>query len=210
MNDHDPAASPKPSQRKTDFEPFGRQPREIKLPRPVAILVLIAIVGGVPAAAFLVSGAVGDVSPHYMFSALFAFLAVVMLGMSFAMLRRWLAVRRWRQAPALITRSELVRGLGIKGGVTQLPMLSYQYSVEGKIYSGNRIKFYGYVSGASAVALIDRCPVGSTVSIFYDPLNPAESVFERRFGVAFFLPFAAIALAVLSVIFALLPPRVGG
>lgn len=63
------------------------------------------------------------------------------------------------------------------------PVVVYQYEVDGKGYQGKTIKageqylnvrVYGQAQETSA-----RYPVGASVTVFYNPANPAESALER-------------------------------
>jgi len=66
---------------------------------------------------------------------------------------------------------------------TVFPVVVYQYEVDGKGYQGKTIKageqylnvrIYGQAQETSA-----RYPVGATVTVYYNPANPAESALER-------------------------------
>ncbi len=66
---------------------------------------------------------------------------------------------------------------------TVFPVVVYQYTVDGKGYQGKTIKageqylnvrIYGQAQETSA-----RYPVGASVTVFYNPANPAESALER-------------------------------
>ena len=66
---------------------------------------------------------------------------------------------------------------------TVFPVVVYQYEVDGKGYQGKTIKageqylnvrIYGQAQETSA-----RYPVGASVTVYYNPANPAESALER-------------------------------
>jgi hypothetical protein len=63
------------------------------------------------------------------------------------------------------------------------PVVVYQYSVNGQNYQGQRIKageqFLSIRVAGEAQATAARYPVGSTVTVYYNPSNPAESALER-------------------------------
>jgi hypothetical protein len=73
----------------------------------------------------------------------------------------------------------------VSGGehTTVSPHVEYDYEVGGVRYRGDRIRAgdrYASRSGSKlAYAAIDRYPVGSDVTVYYNPGNPSESAVER-------------------------------
>jgi hypothetical protein len=63
------------------------------------------------------------------------------------------------------------------------PVVVYQYSVNGQNYQSQRIKageqFMSIRVAGEAQATAARYPVGSTVTVYYNPANPGESALER-------------------------------
>jgi hypothetical protein len=63
------------------------------------------------------------------------------------------------------------------------PVVVYQYAVNGRNYQGQRIKageqFLSIRVAGEAQATASRYPAGSTVTVYYNPSNPAESALER-------------------------------
>lgn len=66
---------------------------------------------------------------------------------------------------------------------TYRPHVQYEYEVMGASYTNDKIKV-GMVVSTSAVKKVQetlaRFPVGSTVKVYYDPNNPADSVLEQK------------------------------
>ncbi len=65
------------------------------------------------------------------------------------------------------------------------PLVLYAYQVEGRMFQGRRVRAsdkYGRTmpdgAGCSASATIARYPAGTAVTVYYDPLNPANSALE--------------------------------
>ncbi len=62
--------------------------------------------------------------------------------------------------------------------------LEYEYAVDGVQYTSDRIKFGATVTVGSgkeeANAITERYPVGSEVTVYYDPHKPSRSVLERE------------------------------
>ena len=67
--------------------------------------------------------------------------------------------------------------------VTTFPAVVYQYGVNGKSYQGKTIKageqYLNVRILGQAQATADQYPVGATVTVYYNPANPAESALER-------------------------------
>lgn len=65
------------------------------------------------------------------------------------------------------------------------PQISYYYQALGQQYTGNKISF-GFVkshnSSRQAEAELARFPLGSSVTVYFNPPNPAEAVLERKAG----------------------------
>ena len=59
---------------------------------------------------------------------------------------------------------------------TEQPLVFYAYQVDGQRFQGSRVRFAGAPMPANAV--VDRCPAGSAVRVFYDPDDPANSTLE--------------------------------
>ena len=66
---------------------------------------------------------------------------------------------------------------------SEYPVVVYQYGVNGKSYQGQRIKasdkFMSVRVFGEAQATVARYPVGSRVTVYYDPNNPSESALEK-------------------------------
>ncbi len=70
------------------------------------------------------------------------------------------------------------------------PHVAYTYIIDGKEYKGNRISIYESFSysGSSANAankaaekFLSRYPVGSMVTVHYNPKNPSDAILETGF-----------------------------
>jgi len=63
------------------------------------------------------------------------------------------------------------------------PVVMYEYSVQGQTYLGNRIAFgtkIGFRYKKWVLQKLNHYPTGSTVSVYYNPIGPADSVLERN------------------------------
>lgn len=66
---------------------------------------------------------------------------------------------------------------------SEIPVVVYQYQVDGKPYTGRVVKageqFFSVRLYGDAQKTIARYPVGAQVMVYYNPANPAESALER-------------------------------
>lgn len=66
---------------------------------------------------------------------------------------------------------------------SEIPVVVYQYQVDGKPYTGQVIKageqYFSVRLYGDAQKTIARYPVGAQVMVYYNPANPAESALER-------------------------------
>ncbi len=67
--------------------------------------------------------------------------------------------------------------------ITTYPVVVYQYTVNGQSYQSQTIKageqFLNVRVHGQAQAAVARYPVGASITVYYDPANPAESALER-------------------------------
>ncbi len=115
--------------------------------------------------------------------ALFSLPVVAMIGAMVANVAiKMHRAKAWLQVQGRITRSSLsVRrppeGNEI-GTAVNVPDVAYAFSVAGQGYQGNRVSL-GDISGRFAEEAVRRYPVGSTVTVHYDPNDPTDCVLER-------------------------------
>ncbi len=65
------------------------------------------------------------------------------------------------------------------------PQVSYTYQALGQEYAGHKISFgfaKAHNSRRQAENELARYPLGSQVTVYYNPSNPAEAVLERKAG----------------------------
>ena len=60
------------------------------------------------------------------------------------------------------------------------PAVRYAFEVAGRRFEGERIGFGADGGRANTAATLARYPVGSPVTVFYDPADPTEAVLERE------------------------------
>lgn len=130
------------------------------------------------------------------FAALSLLTGIALLGLA-----GWLALRsrQCRHWPS-------VTGVVIESRVDDAhlemtkPVLRYRYQVGGQSHVGFRVAFAGYgISRRAMVRLIQPYPQGSTVTVYYNPRDPASAVLDNTaradagYWFAFGLGFLALA-----------------
>lgn len=91
------------------------------------------------------------------------------------------AAKNW----AFTTGKIVTSRVEVSGGdhTTVSPHVVFQYSVYGREYSGSQIKagdvHISSYSSRTAYDTVDKYPVGSEVTVYYDPENPEQSALER-------------------------------
>jgi hypothetical protein len=63
--------------------------------------------------------------------------------------------------------------------VTNEPYVEYEYHVEGQRFRNTRITIGEKTSEYELEAILARYPVGTAVTVYYDPANPQKAVLER-------------------------------
>lgn len=98
---------------------------------------------------------------------------------------------------------------GYKYRTSYFPQITYQYSVNGTDYVNNRFsRHHSLINRTSVIEnILAKYPVGSTVTVYYDPQNPAESFLEKGFGSAtnkLLLVILLLSLGIIAVVVVLL------
>ncbi len=108
------------------------------------------------------------------------------------------AIARWPKAPGTVTSSRYESETGTSRdadgydvtSTTYLPVVAYQYTVQGREYPGTKVaRVVEWTGDARRVKeCIDRYPAGARIEVFYDPADPTTAYLEtRRSGGAVFL-----------------------
>jgi hypothetical protein len=119
------------------------------------------------------------------------FLPIIVL-LVVAVLAKLLEARKastWSTASGRVvtseTRTEHQRSAGGETTVKTMPLVEYEFSVGGQKWRGNRISIGEDSGGANTEATLGRYPIGSVVSVYYDPADPKKSVLERDIPAGF-------------------------
>jgi len=123
-----------------------------------------------------------------------------------------IGTRNWEPADGIVENSYVSTSTGGEGGTTYCLHVDYQYTVDGRTYSGDRISYSADNSCNSWSANSDEdYPEGKEITVYYDPSNPSESVILPGLsGVDFFICcFFIFPLVGLLLLFASLKGTVG-
>lgn len=126
-------------------------------------------------------------------AAVMALCGLALLYVAWRARSRGAASTSWPTVRARILTAELKR---VKHSF--LPVITYQYAVDGKSYTGSRVVFRSsHGNEAEGKRLIEAYPVNSDRNVHYNPANPADAVLEP--GVQGGMGMIIFALAVVAV-----------
>ena len=115
--------------------------------------------------------------------------------------------RHWPSTPGTITSSSISkqtrRDSNHRTRTTYYPRVQYQYQVDGKHCTSDRIEFGGASGGTRSKAkkLVDRYSPGKKVKVYYNPRDPEYAVLKAGFTWgAIFILLAGIVFFGLGVI----------
>jgi len=135
-------------------------------------------------------------------------LGLPVLAFGLWQLCREIAPRKWRQVPGTIVSAERTsKTVYVPPGQRRreyLPVIEYEYFVDGRPCRSTQRRISNYVSGTDfdADAVIARYPVGQQVTVFVHPRQPAQAVLE--YGTSP-LSWILIVLGLIFSTFALMP-----
>jgi hypothetical protein len=160
-------------------------------PPPWAIGIMAAIIGLV-ALTFGIEqwspGAMRSLIPfgdsHYFWAGLIflPMVALVIVAVASKLLELGRA-QSWAQTTGKIVHSGIEarrhRFANEPETIKNVPVVVYEFTALGSKIRGTRIGIGEDAGGANTEATLARYPVGATVTVYYDPANPAECVLER-------------------------------
>jgi hypothetical protein len=123
----------------------------------------------------------------------------------------------WPTVEGTVTESKVVQRTGRRGRKTDIPSITYRYSVGGVEHLGTRL-FFGsrypesWTTGAKwttdTKAYIGRYPLGASLQVHYDPDDAATSVVEAGLKSAIVLPVVlSILFIAAGVVVGMVEPR---
>ena len=147
-------------------------------------------VEGAPSIARAV-GAATNLGCLYGIAGVFIVGALLMMGVQVA------PVTAWVPTTATVV-STTIRTVQSDDGPSYRPEVTYRYLVGGAQYTSQRLApLTESASRRWAQSVIDRYPVGKSLTAWYDPKHPANAIIERRFS---FLPLIFIGVMVVIVL----------
>ena len=126
-------------------------------------------------------------------------------GLIWSVVFLWWAIRsqNWDRIGCMITESR-VEIKRFKNNTRYIPIINYNYNVNGLPYQGNNLKYGGTWSFKStSYGYCDKYPTGKTVKVSVDPSNPKRSVLEpgaslrSYFSVIIAIAFGVVGLTIL-------------
>jgi len=123
----------------------------------------------------------------------------LLLWLGVKTLRTARASKKWPVAAGVVVFSGTEAKSSLGDGPATYAKVRYEYEVEGRKYSSERISIgqYGTGGGGHAKAEAAKYPVGAIVKVFYDPADPSQAVLEpggALFLAIFLLFFGVIML----------------
>jgi hypothetical protein len=116
----------------------------------------------------------------------------------------------WPTVEGTVTASTIVQRTGRRGRTTDIPSITYRYSVGGVEYLGTRL-FFGsqypesWTTGAKWTTdtkeYIGRYPPGASLRVHYDPDDAAKSVVEAGMKSAIVLPVVVSIVSIAGGVF---------
>lgn len=139
-------------------------------------------------------------SANILIPMIFVIIGSVLLFIYFRNLAKVRAAQAWPTAQGTVLQSWVRKSSSTDddGSVSYsyYPEIHYQYQVMGTEYQGNKIAFGPKVGGnrSRAEKRIEEYPAGASLTVFYQPDNPANAIIERSLskislvmGIVFFL-----------------------
>jgi hypothetical protein len=109
----------------------------------------------------------------------------------------------WPQAIGTIVVSKVREGRDSDGDRQYRGEISYRYTVAGNDFTCGRVRFFGDIGlnwSAPAARIVEKYPVGATVTVRYKPGNPRQGVLEPGvnrlafIGIAFGTVFVVLGI----------------
>ena len=94
------------------------------------------------------------------------------------------AAANWPTVPGVIISAELESYVKHDDGdatTMYRPLITYEYEVEGQVYTNNRVRVQAFVATnmqSVSSKKLEEYPVGGAVDVHYDPLNPEDALLE--------------------------------
>ncbi len=108
-------------------------------------------------------------------------LNLIFLAIIYFMHRKAKVAGGWGSVTGTVLASGLERRRSSNNsGSVNYPVVLYSYRVMGQDYQSNVIAPGLQVGGSGAPKVVERYPIGSQVTVYYNPQNPGEAVLEKK------------------------------
>ena len=108
-------------------------------------------------------------------------LDIIFLAVIFNTRRKMNAAKAWPSVMGTVNNSYLeLRRSSNNTNMINYPVVQYSYQVGGRSYQGSRIAPGPEVGGTGAGKIIERYPVNSQVTVYYNSQNPSDAVLETK------------------------------
>lgn len=118
----------------------------------------------------------------------------------------------WPATQGIVVASSVkYKKSGDGGGGTYHAVVIYDFNVDGKVFSGNRVAYGDYGSGDNTHArrIVQRYPQGRSVPVYYEPGNPGECLLKPGLkGQAWGLPLIGFVFFTVGSLMAIFLPRI--
>lgn len=104
----------------------------------------------------------------------------ILLGIIFYARMSAAKAKDWATTTGTVVFSTLEARRGSKGSTVYYPVVQYQYRAHAQQYESRKIMPGMDWGGSGAPAIVAKYPTGSTVTVYYNPENPAEALLERN------------------------------
>jgi hypothetical protein len=107
-------------------------------------------------------------------------LGVVPLGLGIWQRKQELSPRTWPQVSGTIVATRIDKKRTGRGGSEFVPTVEYEYCYDEQKFKSSRRSAANFISGMkeAAESVTSRYVVGSNVTVFVNPKNPAKSALE--------------------------------
>jgi hypothetical protein len=93
------------------------------------------------------------------------------------------SAQSWPGTMGVVSMSTIQIRRSANNSRSEVPVVGYQYQVDGQSYTGGTIKageqYFSVRLYGDARKTVERYPVGAQVMVYYNPANPSESALER-------------------------------
>jgi hypothetical protein len=127
---------------------------------------------------------------------------VVFLALGFSRLASVSAMQNWPTAKGTIVDVFGVASPNAKYGNSYQPLVEYDYTIDGRTYSGSGVSPYSEDFGSQndLEGFKLKYPVGTRVAVYYNPDDIGQTALDKSYGYDVIWPFFAAAAATIILI----------